>query len=180
MTISKTELGANLRDVQIAVSKLFGLTDEEAGKRVQTPEAPTGISLRTVQNRLAKNEDFIKGLIAWALPLVRKQRDEIEALSKEKYREELEKLRGKILSARLAGLDSDDLALANSVADKVENRLDGTPVNRSEMLASFEHTHTHLIPEESMLRFERLAEKLKLNIPNPLPALPPADQIIDV
>lgn len=166
--------------MQIAIAKLFGLTDEEAGKRVQTPEAPNGISMRTVQNRLSRNGDFIKGLIAWALPFVREHREGIEALTKEKYHGQLEKLRGEILAVRKAALKSEDLSLANRVADTIEDRLDGKTLNRSEILSAEFVEHRHGISQESMERLERLAEKLKLAIPAPLPALPPkADEFID-
>lgn len=178
MTIDKSEKGANLRDVQLAIAKSFGLTDEEAGRRVQTPEAPDGVSVRTVQNRLSRNGDFIKGLVAWILPFVRQQQAEIEEISKEKYRGELEKLRGMILTVRKNALLSEDLALANKVADTIEDRLDGKAINRAEVLSAHLHKHQIEVSEESMRRFETLANKLKLNIP--LPALPPkADDVID-
>lgn len=138
------------------------------------------MSVRTVQNRLARNGDFIKGLMSWILPFVRQQQAEIEEISKEKYRDELEKLRGMILTVRKNALLSEDLSLANKVADTIEDRLDGKAINRAEILNASLVAHTHQVSEDSMQRLERLADKLKLNIPTPLLALPPkANEVID-
>lgn len=148
--------------MQIALCKLFGLTDEEAAKRVSTPEFPEGCSLRTVQNRLAKGSEtarFIRTLIEWGVPLVRGQREEIEQVSKEQHRAEYEKLRGMILTVRKSALKSEDLQLANKIADTIEDRLDGKAVSRMEMLAKHEHEH-RLVSDGSIERLEKLFNKL--------------------
>lgn len=157
MTISKRQTAPDLIDVQIALGKLLGLTDEEVAKRVCTEDKPQGISVRTLANRKVDKKAFIEAVIQWGLPLVRDHRESIEEITKDKYKAELEKLRGEILTVRKAALKGSDLSLANRVADTIEDRLDGRAINRLETLGLVQHQHT--ISDETIARLESFMGK---------------------
>lgn len=66
------ERGANTRDAQIAICKIYGLSNAQTAAAVVTPESPTGISESSLRRRLSVNAEWIEGLVQWGLKARRK------------------------------------------------------------------------------------------------------------
>ena len=117
-------------DLQIIVALCLGMNQESAGNWICTPDCPSGVSERTVRNRIARNRAAYDRLRQRLGEAFHRKEVEIEALSKDKYREKLADLRSKGFRVKEIALDqaianpyhTDFLTLGVKVADSVEDR----------------------------------------------------------
>lgn len=126
----REELTFDELDVQIIAGLSLGMTQQATAKWVCTPDYPTGVTDRTVRNRLADKQIAFERLILHIARAFSRKEEEFEALTKEKYRERLERLRSKSVRVKELALDNalqspnavDSLALGVKVAESIEDR----------------------------------------------------------
>lgn len=112
-------------DVQIIAGLSMGMTQEAAGNWCCTPVFPSGVSERTVRNRMAdKREAYDRCLFRIGAAFKRKE-EEIGEISKQQYKENLAKLRGK-------GLRVKEIALDSAIANPLDPNLLGIGVKVAE------------------------------------------------
>jgi hypothetical protein len=117
-------------DVLIIVGRALGKTHEGVGKWVSTPTFATGVSEKTVRNRINDMGDAFDRLIGRISLEFSKRDTEFEQITKERYREKLAELRGKAVRVKEKALDhaiindtdTDALSLGVKVADSLEDR----------------------------------------------------------
>lgn len=136
-------------DFQIIFALAMGQNQEEAGRFVCTPLIPGGITDRTVRNRInAHRAEYDRLIPRFALAINQKQLA-FEEITKEQYREKLQKLRAKGLKVKELALDSgiehasdvEKLSLAVKVAEGLEERDLGKATQVHKMEGQVEHTH---------------------------------------
>lgn len=111
-TSSRAETGANLRDCQIAICRIFGLTGADTATKIRTPESPKGVSLTTVRHRCSVNADFINQLADWGKSLRSEINTEVKRLNAQELREEMESELGKSWQILQAAIMAGDLDTA--------------------------------------------------------------------
>lgn len=124
------------------------MTWEEVGSFVETPQFPTGVTEKTARNRYQANKPTFDRLILKLSGKVRQQQQQFEDLTKQQYRERIEKLRAKAISVKERALDEalvndEHLALGVKVAESIENRDFG--MARQVVDNSGEVNHNHFV-----------------------------------
>lgn len=117
-------------DVLIIAGRALGMTQEAIGKWLCTPTHPTGVSERTVRNRIAEQQEPYDRLTNHLALTFRRHEEEFKEITKAEYTKMREKLRSKGIRAKELALDqgiqnpgvTDALALAVKVADGLEER----------------------------------------------------------
>jgi hypothetical protein len=171
VTISRQELGPNERDLQIAVCLAFGMTQDEAAARVVTPEHPTGVTGRTVRNRLDTNGNWINSVIRY-ISQIRRERDvETVVSTKAQLRELMEKELGSAWAAIITAIRDGD---TDNAWRLVEHQL-GRPsqVHKVEGETTVKHIIWQPQPVRALLQQERdIADSdlLLKALPEPLEA----------
>jgi hypothetical protein len=140
LTISKADVGPNERDAQIAIGLAFGLSREETGRRVCTSEFPSGVTERTVYNRVKTNGKFIDDVIKFVRSLRDERETEIKQLDKKSVRAELETLLGSAVGTLRKALTEGDVKAAIEVLDR--NLGKATQVHKHEGDVLVNHTVT--------------------------------------
>lgn len=111
-------MGPNERDTQIAIALAFGLSQEDAGKRVCTPDSPSGVTARTVYNRVKTNAKYIDDVIRYVRSLRGEREAEVKLLDKKTVHAELETLLGSAVQTLRKALENNDTKAAIEVLDR--------------------------------------------------------------
>lgn len=136
-------------DVLIIAGLCLGMTQEVAGNWVATPAFPTGFTERTVRNRLAAHPEVIDRLMGRIASAFKKKEAEFEDLTRQQYREKIEKLRSKAVKVKELALDhainnetdTEALNLGIKVAESVEDRDFGKAKQVVESAGDVNHHH---------------------------------------
>lgn len=137
-------------DVLIIAGRCLGMSYEATGDWVCTPSFPAGVSEKTVRNRIANNREAYDRLLSRIGVAFKKKEEEIEEISREKYREKLQKLRGKAVRVKELALDHainnafdvKALTLGAQVAESVEDRDLGKASQVHKVEGGVHHVHT--------------------------------------
>jgi hypothetical protein len=119
VTISRADIGPNERDTQIAIALAFGLSQEDTGKRVCTIDFPSGVTPRTVYNRVKTNGGYIDSVIKFVRTLRGEREQEVKQLNKTNVKAELETLLGEAVATLRKALAEGDVKAASEVLDRV-------------------------------------------------------------
>lgn len=117
-------------DVLIVMGMCLGMSQEAIGNWICTPAFPAGVSERTVRNRIAGNREAYDRLLFRGGTAFKRKEEEIEEISREKYREKLAQLRSKAVRVKEIALDTaidqqfnpDFLKIGVQVAESIEDR----------------------------------------------------------
>jgi hypothetical protein len=102
------ETGFNERDLQIAICKGLGISDEDTARAICTPEFPTGVSSKTIQNRRNINRGFIEQWTRYVANLRRDREIDAKVQTKAQLREEMEKALGTAWSRIFSAVQEGD------------------------------------------------------------------------
>lgn len=117
-------------DIQIIAGLAMGMTQEAVGNWCCTPIHTGGVSERTVRNRMAEQREAYDRLLFRIGAAFKREKETIQDISRQEYREKLAKLRGKAYRVKDLALESgitnptdpNLLGIAVKVAQSVEDR----------------------------------------------------------
>lgn len=151
-------------DCQLISALALGMSQEEAGEWVRTPLHPNGISDRSIRNRMQDLPEIYERCIVKISEAFRRNKQEFEQITRQQFREKLEKLRDKSVRVKETALDqalsnptsAEFLGLGVKVADSIEDRDFGKA--KQVLSGEFHSTHEHFV-WTSQTKAELLAQE---------------------
>jgi hypothetical protein len=151
VTISRAETGFNERDLQIAICKGLGFSDEDTARAICTPDFPTGVHENTVKHRRNTNRAFIEQWTRFVANVRRDRELDIKALNKAQLREQMEAELGTAWAQILKAVREGD---TDSAWRMVEHQI-GKPSQTHKHEGSVEVNHMVWQPERALAAQER-------------------------
>lgn len=172
MTKPVPEVVLDESEVLVIAALALNMGQEEAGRFAISAAYPSGISGRSVRKWIEAKPDLFERLILRIKGVVAREHQEFAELTREQYRERLQKLRHKSVRVKELGLDAAinnptdiaALSLGVKIADGVENRDLGMAKQHVEVGGNVNHDHflftaqtkAELLAQEAEIESSRL------------------------